>query len=60
MWQYRVLDARLWGLLASDLANLFKSEQLRRQWDETKANFDPRFVQDMEPRITRENTREAP
>jgi hypothetical protein len=60
MWQYRVLDAHLWGLLASDLANLLRSEQLRRQWDETKANFDPRFVRDMEPRITRENTREGP
>jgi hypothetical protein len=61
MWQYRVLDSHLWGLLASDLAKmLLKSDQLHRQWDETKANFDPRFVHDMEPRITRESTREEP
>jgi hypothetical protein len=60
MWQHSVLDDHLWELFANDFAQLLKLDQACKQWNETKNNFDTRFVNEMEQRITNESRREEP
>jgi hypothetical protein len=60
MWQHSVLDDHLWELFANDFAQLLELDRACKQWNETKNNFDTRFVNEMEQRITNESRREEP
>jgi hypothetical protein len=59
MWQHRVLDDYLWGLLAMDFIKILGLDQFQTQWAATKGSFDPRFVDDIEQRISNGSRREG-
>jgi len=51
MRQHRVLDDRLWRLLASELPDLLAPVENRRLWERIKKGFDQNFVREVAIRV---------